>query len=138
MKKIFFIAISAIMLTSCATILNGVSQKLIVISKSNKEIKVLNENGIVIASGNGKVETKLIKKSKPFKGAHYTVKTNNETIKIYPKINIEAFAVGNSFVPPFLGFLVDGIDGAMFDLYANDATYDFDADGYDIINIKMK
>ncbi len=119
MKKIFFIAISAIMLTSCATVVNGTSQKIKVTSKSNKQIQIINENGIIVASGRGTVEAQLAKSSKAFTGAYYKIKTTSETVNVNPKINIGAFAVGNFFLPGFWGYIVDGATGAMYDLEAN-------------------
>lgn len=129
MKKIFFIAISAIMLTSCATVINGTSQKIKVTSKSNKEIQIVNEHGMVIASGLGEVETKLAKSSKAFTGAYYQIKTNGETINVTPNVNIGSFVIGNLFLPGFWGYIIDGVNGAMYDLEVNGAR---------LTNVEMK
>ena len=130
MKKVFFIVICSIMFTSCATITSGPSQKIKITSKSNKQIQIINEQGVVVASGNGKIETRLQRSSKYFTGAYYKIKTNNETITIYPQVNILKFAIGNFFISGSLGYLIDGLTGSMYDL----ATDDY----YDLSNLEIK
>lgn len=129
MKKLLIISTTMLMFTSCASIVRGTHQKVKITSASNKVISIYDKNDSPVATGIGVLETKLAKGDGPFNGAKYTIKTNEQTIKIDPKVNIGAFAVGNFFVPGFWGYIVDGISGAMYDL---------DANGAELNNLKIK
>ncbi|WP_068267907.1 hypothetical protein [Caviibacter abscessus] len=121
MKKLLIIFTIMFMFTSCASIVRGTQQKIKITSASKKVISIYDKNDLPIATGIGVLETKLAKGDGAFNGATYTIKTNEQTIKITPKVNVGAFVVGNLFLPGFWGYIVDGLTGAMYDLDANGA-----------------
>ena len=119
MKKLLVLGATLLMMTSCSTVINGSKQNLRVRSESGERIRVLNEYGNEIASGNGEVNVSVNKGNGFFRSANYTIETSKEKLIVDSKLNIGAFIVGNLFVPGWWGYIVDGATGAMYDLEVN-------------------
>ncbi|CAM3134378.1 hypothetical protein [Streptobacillus ratti] len=117
MKKFLLCALATFVFTSCSTVVNGKGQNYKI--TSDEKIQVINKYGKVVKEGTGELKVYLEKGDGFFTGAHYTVKSGGKEYLIEPKVNVGAFIVGNIFVPGFLGWIVDGATGAMYDLYVN-------------------
>lgn len=106
------------MMTSCATIMNGTTKDVRFISKNNSEIVIKDAQNKVVARGKGAV-TATLPKGANFSPAIYTIEAGDEKFVIRGKVNINEYIIGNS--GNMIGWIVDGINGAMFDLNLPDA-----------------
>lgn len=115
MKKIFLMMISMFLLSSCATIVHGPTQKVTFTTKSNQEIVVRDQYGNIFAKGYGKLELELPKSSGNdfINGAKYnkfTATTKTDTKTIIPFYNA-AYYFGNMFTFG-IGYIVDDYNGS--------------------------
>ena len=118
MKKLLVLGSLLFMMTSCATIMNGTTKDVRFISKNNSEIVIKDAQNKVVARGKGAV-TATLPKGANFSPAIYTIEAGDEKFVIRGKVNINEYIIGNS--GNMIGWLVDGINGAMFDLNLPDA-----------------
>lgn len=120
MKKMIFLIASAIMLTSCATVVHGTSANLKIKSESGQHIVLKDKNNKVIAQGKGEVVATVKRGDGAFNPAHYKVETPLQKLSVDSKVNTGAYIIGNFFIPGhFWGYIVDGANGAMYDLEVN-------------------
>lgn len=118
MKKLLVLGSLLFMMTSCATIMNGTTKDVRFISKNNSEIVIKDAQNKVVARGKGAV-TATLPKGANFSPAIYTIEAGDEKFVIRGKVNINKYIIGNS--GNMIGWIVDGINGAMFDLNLPDA-----------------
>ncbi|MGP1494084.1 MAG: hypothetical protein ACTTIS_01885 [Streptobacillus sp.] len=118
MKKLLVLGSLLFMMTSCATIMNGTTKDVRFISKNNSEIVIKDAQNKVVARGKGAV-TATLPKGANFSPAIYTIEAGDEKFVIRGKVNINEYIIGNS--GNMIGWIVDGINGAMFDLNLPDA-----------------
>ncbi len=119
MKKTIITIASLLLMTSCASVVHGTTQQIKIKSNDNQKIVVMDSYGNKVKEGNGELLVKLKRGEGAFKGASYTVISGNKKAYIEPTVNVGAFGVGNFFVPTFLGYIIDGVNGAMWDLNSN-------------------
>jgi hypothetical protein len=120
MKKLLVLGSLLFMMTSCATIMNGTTKDVRFISKNNSEIVIKDAQNKVVARGKGAV-TATLPKGAYFSPAIYTIEAGDEKFVIRGKVNIEKFVLGNLQFGGLVGWLVDGFNGAMFDLNLPDS-----------------
>ena len=118
MKKLLVLGSLLFMMTSCATIMNGTTKDVRFISKNNSEIVIKDAQNKVVARGKGAV-TATLPKGANFSPAIYTIEAGDEKFVIRGKVNINEYIIGNS--GNMIGWIVDGINGAMFDINLPDA-----------------
>lgn len=117
MKKIIIALASVFLITSCASVVHGTSARFNLEGKG--KISVFDSYGNTVAEGKDRLVVNL-KRGKGFlSGASYMVVSGDKKVFIEPFVNIGAFGVGNFFVPTFLGYIIDGANGAMWDLKVN-------------------
>lgn len=124
MKKTLFLILTTLALSSCASIVHGTNSSVRIKSSSNQMITLKDKRGTILAQGRGEITAKVKRGDGAFKAAYYVVETPLQKLNVESKINIGAFGVGNFFVPTFLGYIIDGVDGAMFDLEVNGQPLD--------------
>lgn len=120
MKKLLVLGSLLFMMTSCATIMNGTTKDVRFISKNNSEIVIKDAQNKVVARGKGAV-TATLPKGAYFSPAIYTIEAGDEKFVIRGKVNIKKFVLGNLQFGGLVGWLVDGFNGAMFDLNLPDS-----------------
>ena len=120
MKKLLVLGALFFMMTSCATIMNGTTKDVRFISKNNSEIVIKDAQNKVVARGKGAV-TATLSKGAYFSPAIYTIEAGDEKFVIRGKVNVEQFVLGNLQFGGLAGWLVDGLNGAMFDLNLPDS-----------------
>lgn len=126
MKKIFYAAMLVLTMTSCATVINGTTQKMTIRSKSNKEIVIKDSYNEEVARGKGELVVSLARSKAPFQGAEYKIIAGSSEKRISSNPNLLKGILGNFFLPP-LGLwygLIDAADGAIFELHVNGQNAD--------------
>ena len=120
MKKLLVFGALLFMMTSYASIMNGTTKDVRFISKNNSEIVIKDAQNKVVARGKGAV-TATLPKGAYFSPAMYTIEAGDEKFVIKSKVNIPQYVLGNFQFGGIIGWIVDGLDGAMFDLNLPDA-----------------
>lgn len=115
MKKVILFLTSVLFMTSCASIVHGPTQKVTFNSRSNSEIVVRDQYGVVFARGKGRLELELPKTSgySYINGPKYnefTATTKTDTKTILPFYNA-AYYWGNMFTFG-IGYIVDQVNGS--------------------------
>lgn len=123
MKRFIIALASVFLITSCASVVNGTSTRFNLVG--NGKITVLDSYGNKVAEGRDSLVVNLKKGKGFFSGASYTAISGDKRVMIEPYVNIGAFGVGNFFVPTFLGYIIDGANGAMWDLKVNGQSTNF-------------
>ena len=119
MTKLLMLGFTMLALSSCATVVHGTTQNMRVKSQSNQMITIKDSMGNVVVKGKGEIVTRLYRGKGAFDPASYTVETATEKVNIIPRISVGPFIVGNFFLPGWLWYIVDGANGAAFDLGTN-------------------